>query len=222
MKSKVEQEERRALMAVEIEVKLQATRKIMEKIYENPYMFNWKIEKKGMKHLISHYYDTEDLKLLFANLAFRIREEEGKGKKYVTLKANGKSENGLYIRDETQFLLQNGEDVFSAEFLKRHFPKVYEVTKGEFLTEILTIDNQRYILRIDKRNSKIEVCLDFLHFIKGKRKSEYNEIEIELMSGCREDLMECSSLLQTTYGLVPSGASKYEAGLRCFNLIPIP
>lgn len=207
-------------MAQEVEVILQATKKVMEKIYENPSMFNWKVEKKGVRHLISYYYDTEDLKLLFANLAFRIRDEDGV--KYVTLKSNGKAENGLYIRDEKQILLKNGEDVLSKDFLKRHFPAVYEITKGELLEEILTIDNYRHVIEVDKKTSRIEISLDFIHFIKGKRKTEYHEIEIELISGSKEDLMECASLLRTAYGLVPSGASKYEAGLRCFNLIPIP
>lgn len=207
-------------MGTEIEVKLQATKKIMEKIYENPTMFNWKITKKGIVHLISHYYDTQDLKLLFQNYAFRLREEGTK--KFLTLKSNGRCENGVYIREETQVQIKDGEDVLSYNYIKKHFPQIYNVTKGEQLNEILIIENERRVLQIDKRDSKIEICLDFLHFMRGKRCLEYNEIEIELISGRKEDLMECSSLLQTTYNLPLAGASKYELGLRSFNLIPIP
>ncbi len=206
-------------MTLEYEVKLTSTRKVMEKIDLNPSISNWEVKKIGAKNLISHYYDTEELKLLFHNLAYRLREEDGK--KFVHLKANGRSENGIYIREETQKILRNGEDITSPMYLKKHFPIIFEIIRDKSLIETLTIDNERHILHIKKKESEIEICLDFLHFMRGKRKIEYNEIELELIKGREEDLMECSSLFQTIYGLHPAGASKYELGLRSFNLIPI-
>jgi len=91
-------------MTLEYEVKLTSTRKVMEKIDSNPSISNWEVKKIGAKNLVSHYYDTEELKLLFHNLAYRLREEDGK--KFVHLKANGRSENGIYIREETQKILK--------------------------------------------------------------------------------------------------------------------
>lgn len=73
-----------------------------------------------LQKLVSHYYDTDDFKLLFNNLAFRLREEGSK--KTLTLKSNGSFNNGIYIREEKELELDH-EDFLSKNFLRKHFPK---------------------------------------------------------------------------------------------------
>jgi inorganic triphosphatase YgiF len=203
----------------EYEVKLTASKKMLEKIKETPGFLNWSIEKGKEKYLVSHYFDTEKFDLLYSNMAYRTREEDGKN--IATLKGNGILKNGIYIRDEFEKILRNSEDVTKFDFLNKHFPQVLEITKETPLKEVLIVDNERHILYLKKDDSLIEVSLDFLHFILGKRKVAYNEIELELKNGCEEDLLECASFLKLNFHLFLAGASKYEMGLRSFNLIPL-
>ncbi len=204
----------------EYEIKLSATRKTMERIETFIRFLDWNVESSGTNHLVSRYYDTESFSLLYNNLAYRMREEDGK--RLVYLKANGTLKNGIYIREETKKMIEDGEDITSEGFLKNYFPRVLHATKSSSLWEVLTIDNDRHILLLKKKRSMIELSLDYLYFVRGKRRIEYNEIELELKKGHEEDLLECSSLIQTICNLKPTGASKYELGLRSFDLIPIP
>ncbi len=206
-------------MGTEIEVKLAASQKMLERIENIDEILNWNVKRNGTIHLVSHYFDTPGFNLLYNNFAYRLREENEN--RVATLKANGKKRNGIYIREEINKALLNGEDVSSKYFIKKHFPQVLEVAKGKPLDEVLMVNNNRHILHITRNNSFIEASLDFLYFIKGRRKIPYNEIELELKEGSEEELAECSSYLRLNYHLSLSGASKYEMGLRSFNLIPL-
>ncbi|MEF3245482.1 MAG: CYTH domain-containing protein [Caldisericaceae bacterium] len=202
---------------VEYEVKLTASRKVLERIENDAEIVSWNVVRLSPIKLVSHYYDTEDFKLLFNNFAFRLREEGSR--KLLTLKSNGIVKDGIYVRQEHEVELDH-ENFLSKSFLRKHFPSVYEVIKNDNLVEVLTIVNYRHPLLLTKNHSELELDLDYLYFVKGKKKVEYYEVEIELKKGRAEDLIECMSLLQEKYNLKFSGASKYELGLRCFNEIP--
>ncbi|MGC9100570.1 MAG: inorganic triphosphatase [Caldisericum sp.] len=204
---------------IEYEVKLTASRKILEKIEAEMDFLSWSVTRLPPKKLISHYYDTDDLKLLFKNLAFRLREEGSK--KTLTLKSNGTFNAGVYVREEKEIELDH-EDFLSKSFLKRNFPEVYEIVKDDELREVIEIVNERHPIVLKKNNAELELDLDYLNFVKGRSKAEYYEVEIELKKGCSEDLIECASLLQKQFDLKQASASKYELGLRCFNAIPVP
>ena len=83
-------------MGKEIEVKLAASKKMLERIENIEKILNWDISKMGVIHLKSHYFDTVSFNLLYNNFAYRLREEDSKN--VVTLKSNGKRKNGIYIR----------------------------------------------------------------------------------------------------------------------------
>ena len=203
----------------EYEIKLTASKKMLEKIEQIPGFLNWDIKEGKGKYLVSHYFDTEKFDLLYNNMAYRTREEDGRN--VATLKENGILKNGIFIRDEFEEILRNSEDVTKAGFLNKCFPQILEITKETPLKEVLIVDNERHILHLEKDDSLIEASLDFLHFMLGKRKVAYNEIELELKNGCEEDLLECASFLKLNFHLFSAGASKYEMGLRSFNLIPL-
>lgn len=206
-------------MGTEIEVKLAASKKTLERLERMEKIHDWSIRKVDRIHLLSHYFDTDDFRLLYHNFAYRLREEDGK--RVATLKSNGKRRNGIYIRTEESKLLKDSEDVASFDFLQKNFPSVLEIANGKKINEVLTVDNDRHILYLTKKGALIEASLDFLNFLKGRRKIPYNELELELKEGSEEDLAECASLLRLNYHLSLSGASKYEMGLRSFNLIPL-
>jgi inorganic triphosphatase YgiF len=206
-------------MGTEIEVKLAASKKTLERIERAENFPEWNVEKKGKIHLVSHYFDTYNFQLLYNNLAYRVREEGGN--KVATLKSNGKTRNGIYVREEANKLLLDGEDVTSRAFLMQNFPKILEIINNEPLKEMLTVDNERHIIYFKKGNTLVEGSLDFLYFLKGKRKLPYNELELELKEGKEEDLKKLSDFLKKSFHLSLSGASKYEMGLRSFNMIPL-
>jgi len=206
-------------MRKEYEVKLTASKKMLEKIERIPALLDWDVKEGKIKHLVSHYFDTERFDLLYNNVAYRMREESGKN--VATLKGNGILRNGIYIRDEFEKTLRNGENVIDFNFLDKHFPQVLKITKSTPLQEVLIADNERHILNLKKDKCMIEASLDFLYFVRGKRKIAFNEIELELKKGSEEDLLECASFLRLNFHLPLSGASKYEIGLRSFNLVPL-
>lgn len=206
-------------MHKEYEVKLAASKKMLERIEKIPKLLDWDVKGKKVKHLVSHYFDTAKFDLLYHNIAYRLREEDDK--KVVTLKGNGILRNNIYIRDELEEPLKNGEDVTDFNFLNEHFSQILEITKGAALREVLLVNNNRHILELKKDRSMIEVALDSLYFVRGKRKIAFNEIELELKEGSEEDLLECASFFRLKFHLALSGASKYEIGLKSFNLIPL-
>ena len=206
-------------MGTEIEVKLAASKKTLERVEELEELSGWNVEKKGKIHLISHYFDTPNFHLLYNNVAYRLREEDGK--KVATLKSNGRARDGVYIREEQNKLLLDGEDVTSREFLAENFPKILEIIDEEPLRESLIIDNERHILYFKKDNALVEASLDFLYFMKGKRRIPYNELELELKEGNEDALKDIVGHLRRRFHLSLSGASKYEMGLKSFNMIPL-
>ena len=206
-------------MGTEIEVKLAASKKTLERVEELKELGDWTVEKKGMIHLVSHYYDTPNFCLLYNNVAYRLREEDGK--KVATLKSNGRARDGIYIREEQNKLLLDGKDVTSREFLAENFPKILEIIDKETLRESLIVDNERHILYFKKDNALVEASLDFLYFMKGKRRIPYNELELELKEGDEDALKDIVEHLRRRFHLSLSGASKYEMGLKSFNMIPL-
>jgi len=206
-------------MGTEIEVKLAASKKTLERVEELEELAGWKVEKRGIVHLVSHYFDTPNFHLLYNNFAYRLREEDGK--KVATLKSNGRAKEGIYIREEQNKLLLDGEDVTSREFLARNFPKILEIINNEPLKERLVIDNERHILYFKKDDALVEAALDFLYFMQGRRRIPYNELELELKEGSEEALREIVGNLRKHFHLSLSGASKYEIGLKSFNMIPL-
>ena len=206
-------------MHKEYEVKLAASKKMLERIEKIPKLLDWNIKGGEAKHLVSHYFDTDKFDLLYNNVAYRLREEDDK--KIVTLKDNGTLKNNIYIRDEFEKPLKNREDVTDYNFLDKHFSQILKITKGSPLKEVLLVDNDRHILELRKDKSIIQVALDSLYFVRGKRKIAFNEMELELKEGTEEDLLECASFFRLKFHLALSGASKYEIGLKSFNLIPL-
>ena len=206
-------------MGTEIEVKLAASKKTLERVEELEELSGWKVEKRGNIHLISHYFDTPNFCLLYNNVAYRLREEDGK--KFATLKSNGRARDGIYIREEQNKLLLDGKDVTSREFLAENFPKILEIIDKESLIESLVVDNERHILYFKKDNALVEASLDFLYFMKGKRRIPYNELELELKEGDEDALKDIVEHLRRRFHLSLSGASKYEMGLKSFNMIPL-
>jgi len=207
-------------MGTEIEVKLAASKKTLERVEELEELSGWKVEKRGKIHLVSHYFDTPNFCLLYNNVAYRLREEDGK--KVATLKSNGRARDGIYIREEQNKPLLDGEDVTSKEFLAKNFPKILEIIKNsETLRESLIVDNERHIVYFKKDNALVEASLDFLYFMKGKRRIPYNELELELKEGDEDALRDIVGQLRKRFHLSLSGASKYEMGLKSFNMIPL-
>ncbi len=206
-------------MGTEIEVKFAASKKTLERVEELEELSGWEVEKRGVLHLVSHYFDTPNFHLLYNNFAYRLREEDGK--KVVTLKSNGRAKDGIYIREEQNKILLDGEDVTSREFLAENFPKILEIIDGEPLRESLIVDNERHLLHFKKDDALIEASLDFLYFMKGKRRIPYNELELELKEGSEEALRDAVQNLRKHFHLSLSGASKYEMGLKSFNMIPL-
>jgi len=56
----------------------------------------------------------------------------------------------------------------SKNFLRKHFPKLYEIIKCSELKEMLQVINERHPILLSKNGAEIELDLDYVNFAKVK------------------------------------------------------
>ena len=161
------------------------------------------------------YFDTEDGTLSSNDIAFRVRME---GPRCVaSLKWNGKSEGALHVREEINVpvsgdscLMAPDPEVFRESDIGL---KVINLIGDKHLVNVMEVVFLRRRLRIDTGRSIIEASIDTGDIITDSGPVPVCELELELFSGCRDDLFELGEKLAERYGLVPEERSKYARGL---------
>ena len=163
------------------------------------------------------YFDTEDQTLIRHNIAFRIRSE---GERILaTLKWRDDDEGigGLYIRSEINIPVSDQCCFFKPD------PSIFkESLEGRDLLDIIddrplvnifdTIFSRRRI-RIDYEKSILELALDEGVIVAGANIIQFRELEIEIYSGFKEDLLAVGKILAAKYGLEPELKTKFARGI---------
>ena len=163
------------------------------------------------------YFDTEDLTLVKHNIAFRIRSEGDRT--LATLKWNEDDDgiSGLYIRSEINIPVTDQACFFHPD------PAIFkESAEGKDLLDI--IDDKplvnifdmiftRNIIRIDYEESILEIALDEGVIVAGAKSDQVRELEIEIYSGNKDDLLEVGRKLAAGYSLEPELKTKFARGI---------
>ncbi|MCL2492798.1 MAG: CYTH domain-containing protein [Clostridiales bacterium] len=173
------------------------------------------IETLRMK---SAYFDTDDHALTQNNIAFRIRSEGDHILGTLKWGDDDADIRGLYIRREINVPVSDETCFFSPD------PAIFtesaegrdllEVLDGKPLHNMFDIVFTRRRLRLDYEQSIMELSLDEGAIIAGEQTAPIFEMEVELFSGTKEDLLDFGKKLSEKYHLEPELQSKFARGIK--------
>lgn len=170
-----------------------------------------KIEEIEMKAV---YFDTEDLSLCDAEYAFRVRAENDH--KVATLKWGGKVEEGLHTRGELNvpvdenFAKKPYLEIFKGSDI---FDQIMSVAGGKELKPLMEVNCLRKQITVDTGKSINVISLDVGQVVTPKGTAPISEVEVELYSGNKDDMIALGRELQAKYNLTEGAKSKFRVGL---------
>ena len=208
---------------------IHARRKVME--VELKYLVEEQIARErilGDKHLAeimdkgseeeiemrATYFDTEDLDLCENEIAFRIRRENAQP--VATLKWGGKVENGLHMRGELnvtvseEYTKEPSLDIFKGSEI---YDIIEKAAGNKSLKPLMEANCIRKQMRVDTGKSICVVSLDLGEIVTSNGTSPISELEIELYSGDKDDMIALGQELSAKYNLKEGAKSKFRVGL---------
>lgn len=195
-------------MNVEIELKFIATPEVAEQLSQR--LAPWPNVHTAAQKLTNIYYETADNTLRSYDMGLRIR---GYGDRYeMTLKTAGKTVGGLHQRPEFNVDLKAAEldiHLLPAEV----WPEDCDLQALQAaLSPVFSTHFAREKWVVTYRSSEIEVALDQGEVKAGELSEPLYEIELELKSGSREDLLSFAQELTAEGGLRLGSLSKAARG----------
>lgn len=160
--------------------------------------------------IANYYYDTTELDLQQRGFALRLRKK--KEQFIQSLKGGGYNDHALHSRQEwNQFIpdlnvvpaILTDTPVF--DLVKSG--KIHDKLKPLFLTDI-----QRELWHARWQQSIVEIAFDHGFIVVGEQRQAMNELEIELVEGQLEDLIDLAKTLQQRWQLEPIEVSKAAKG----------
>jgi inorganic triphosphatase YgiF len=200
-------------MEIELKYKIQS-RELLEKIERDKFLVSMADEgSAAVVTMKAAYFDTEDRILMRNDIAFRIRKE---GDRLVgTLKWGDKDMgvSGLYAREEISVPVADDSCFLSPDPYifkeSREGQEMLEAISGQPLVLIFETVFTRKRFRIDSAGTICELSLDAGEIIAGDRRAPIQELEIELFSGSKDELIRIGDRVAEAYGLSPEPLSKF-------------
>lgn len=162
-------------------------------------------------YLDARYFDTDDCDLAKNEIAYRIRRE---GERIVAaLKWKGHSDGALHVREEINVPVISDEadvSVFNESEIGRELMNIIE---GKQVKCFLETKFHRRRFRIDTGTGIFELSVDTGRIVTDYGEEPISEVEIELFSGKKEELLELGKRLQNKYQLETEEISKYARGI---------
>ncbi|GAB2883941.1 hypothetical protein GCM10027046_10550 [Uliginosibacterium flavum] len=199
-------------MANEIELKLAFPPAARAAILRHPLLANAKRIGRAQT-LINTYFDTPEMALSARRVALRTRKA---GKLWLqTVKCAAESLGGLSSRPEWEQAF-NGSFDFSAidapaprRLLEKHAHRIVPLFTTNFRRETL--------LLTPREGVRIQVMIDSGEISANGRVEPISELELELETGCADDLLAIASELATSLPLLPYDPSKAARGYALFR-----
>ena len=166
------------------------------------------------------YLDTQDNALMKKEITFRVRHEYSK---YVaTLKWGGSAEEGLHVRGELNVPVDEGFleaptlEVFKGSEI---YDEIADVAGSKKLVSVMEMNFVRREIRLDTGLS-----IDVLSVDEGEIKTADGtlpllELEIELYTGDKDDMIALGRKLEEKYHLKRGNRSKYQRGLELLGFL---
>ncbi|WP_455915801.1 CYTH domain-containing protein [Pantoea agglomerans] len=195
-------------MTIEIELKFIATSDAAEKLPAQ--LANWPYQHSAPQKLTNIYFETADGQLRGWDMGLRIR---GFGDSYeMTLKTAGQTIGGLHQRPEYNVALAKPElDI--ALLPADIWPQGCDLAAlQQQLQPLFSTHFVREKWVVTYRGSEIEVAFDRGDVTAGELSEPLNEIELELKTGERDDLLAFAAELANMGGLRLGSLSKAARG----------
>ncbi len=195
-------------MTIEIELKFIATPAAAENLPGR--LAAWPHQHSAPQKLTNIYFETESSQLRRWDMGLRIR---GFGDSYeMTLKTAGQTLGGLHQRPEYNVALEKPEldiALLPAEIWPAgtDLATLQQQLKPLFSTHFV---REKWV--VTYLQSEIEVAFDLGEVSAGNESEALSEIELELKSGQREDLLAFAEALSTIGGLRLGSKSKAARG----------
>lgn len=198
---------------VETEIKLLIAKKDVKALLASSLIA--KRTKKGSHKtlkLVNIYYDTRDLLLRQAGIAYRVRQN---GKRYEATIKLGKSEaGGLSARQEYNVTVKNVKpdlSVFNDSGIQMDFDALLGTAQIEKLFTV-RVKREIRLLQVTKE-TVLEMAIDQGFISAGGRKETIDEVELELKEGSLADLLAYTAKIATEVPVFTESRSKYARGL---------
>lgn len=164
-----------------------------------------------VNHLISTYYETDDLHLSRHGVGLRMRQSQGRW--LQTVKTSGVVKAGLHQREEWEHEL--GGPQWDLAML-RQTPLARIIDSPDIWSKLLpifTTDFLRETIHLNLADgTQVELAYDRGQVIASDEKTRIHEIELELLVGNTEQLNTLASLLKEQLLLSLSNISKAQMG----------
>lgn len=207
--------------SLEIELKLAASPENLERLLRSPVIRHAARGRAHTRSLTSVYYDTPDFALLHEGVALRLRRD---GRRWAqTIKAAGKVQGGLHLRDEL-------ETPVPAQILNFHalaasgMSRVFEdqALRAE-LRPLFATEFRRTLRDLEPQAGlRIELAVDVGHIRAGPAGAAISEAELELKEGAPEVLLDFALTLLEQVPLRLEPASKAQRGYALVAGKPLP
>ncbi|MCZ4281520.1 CYTH domain-containing protein [Kiloniella laminariae] len=198
------------MKAIEVEIKLLLQPEELAVFRRSPFLKDLTLGKATLHRLLTRYFDTADHALKDKKMTFRLRRESGQ---WVQTVKSKEADAGI-VKQRAEFTAPSvtGEPDLELIEDRKLRAKLEGLLQEQPLEEICLSDVHRVIRLIQYRDSKIEMAID-TGSIRAKDQSEQiSEIELELLEGCSEDMLDFVSLLQEHCTFAIGTSSKASRG----------
>ncbi len=196
----------------EIELKLLLSKEDLERLMTLDFMVQAVREgSRRVRHLVSTYYDTQELTLKEHGIAYRVRDK-GDGSFEATVKTQKQSAGGLSERLELNLPLAEAQPVldgFAALGLGFELSELAPCG----VQALFTVDVQRITYILDYAGAVCELAIDKGAIRCGEKSDSIDEVEIELLEGEVQALLELKERIAAAVTLRAEERSKFARGL---------
>ena len=196
----------------EIELKLLLSKEDLERLLTLDFMVQAIREgSRRVRHLVSTYYDTQELTLKEHGIAYRVRDK-GDGSFEATVKTQKQSAGGLSERLELNLPLAEAQPVldgFAALGLGFELSELAPCG----VQALFTVDVQRITYILDYAGAVCELAIDKGAIRCGDKSDSIDEVEIELLEGEVQALLELKERIAAAVTLRAEERSKFARGL---------
>ena len=195
----------------EIELKLLLSKEDLERLLTLDFMVQAVREgSRKVRHLVSTYYDTQELTLKEHGIAYRVRDK-GDGSFEATVKTQKQSAGGLSERLELNLPLAEAQPVldgFAALGLGFELSELAPCG----VQALFTVDVQRITYILDYAGAVCELAIDKGAIRCGEKSDSIDEVEIELLEGEVQALLELKERIAAAVTLRAEERSKFARG----------
>lgn len=196
----------------EIELKLLLSKEDLERLLTLDFMVQAIREgSRRVRHLVSTYYDTQELTLKEHGIAYRVRDK-GDGSFEATVKTQKQSAGGLSERLELNLPLAEAQPVLDGFAALGLGFELSELALGG-VQPLFTVDVQRITYILDYEGAVCELAIDKGAIRCGEKSDSIDEVEIELLEGEVQALLELKERIAAAVTLRAEERSKFARGL---------